>query len=123
MKSIQTLMVFLALSACSKISEGDAWSLEESEIISVSQTLPPCGILYSLVEMKLRDKRNQNNIIYLPCVEVIGGPLPKIGRSCTAKGKMEFVNGLIAEGSISHTKLVRLTRELTCDGKSYVFDL
>lgn len=114
---------FLALNACSYVSAGQSWSIDESEVLFVSRTLPPCGIFYTLVEMQLLDRRNKRHFIYLPCVEVIEGPLPKPGIFCTAKGKMEYVNGTVASGAIPEMKPVKLAHELTCDGKTYVFDL
>lgn len=123
MKSISFLMVALTLSACSKVSEGDAWSLQESEIISVSETPPPCGVIYALVEVKLKGKRGRTEVIYLPCVEVIDGPLPAVGVSCTAIGEWEVINSSIVNGSIREHPPKKVADELVCDGKKYVFDL
>ena len=72
--------------------------------------------------MQLRDQDNKTHVIYLPCVEVIDGPLPKPGATCSVNGIMEYVNGSTANGSISQMKPVRLTHKMTCDGKSYIFD-
>ena len=123
MKPIQVLATTLALSACSKVSKGKAWSVKDAEIIFVSETLPDCGVLYTLVEMELRGNSGENKTIYLPCVEVIDGPLPKVGTVCSAFGEMEIANDFTSNRTLSLTKPIRVTRELTCDGKKYVFDL
>ncbi len=89
----------------------------------MTPTLPPCGVLYTYVDMELRDERNQSIVIRLPCVEVIKEPLPAVGSICTAKGKMTIEKKLSPKGLIVDSEPIRLTRELTCSGKNYVFGL
>lgn len=108
-------------------SSNPLWQLEEMEIVSVSETLPPCGIMYTLVEVELRDRQgpkdDRGEVIFLPCVDVIGGPLPAVGALCTSKGEWSIIKGSTANRSMHDLPPQRLARELTCGGKTYVFDL
>lgn len=122
-KSIPLLLFAFTLNGCVKTSEGDAWSIKEAEILSVSKTLPACGIMYTLVEMELRDEHNQRESIFLPCVEVIKGPLPDVGTSCTAKGEWSIINGSTAKRSLHDLPPQKLAHELTCGAETYVFGL
>lgn len=128
MKLLKLLVFASILGSCSKKIEADAWNLEKSELISISDSegLPHCGISYTLVAVQFKNQDSLSPIIYLPCVEQLDKPLPTIGAMCSANGKFENLNGCNSEGCLGgfyDGKLQRVADELVCDGETYIFDL
>lgn len=123
MRLFWVLWVLFTLSACLGKKEGTPWTLEQGVIVTISGRVPACGILYTLVEVKLRTDDKRNQTIFLPCVEVIKEPLPEVGSYCSANGEFEIVDGETANGSLSSSRPLRVARKLTCNGTNYTFDL
>lgn len=113
----------LALGACAKISEGETWQLNDVEVMSVSQKPPACGILYTLVEMEVSGKDGRKDTIFLPCVDVINGPLPSVGKICDAYGTWDIIEGSTSIRSLHDYPPQKLTYELVCGETKYIFNL